>query len=118
VVQGKFMLAKLRKNGTNIQVNFCWVRNRKGLRNCLFVGCVNAPILKLKSHLQIGKGISKLVSFAEVASKVIVGGCAHPFVLLGKKFSLLEKLKWQFSIVSLQSLHSNNVANKSYFIVY
>ena len=71
-------------------MNLSGVRDGKSFGDSLIASCIDASVLELKCHFEIGKRIPQLVRLSEVTRKIVVGCRAHSIVLLSEKFCLLQ----------------------------
>ena len=118
MTESLIMLAELRQNCTNVEMNLARVRDHQVLGDCAIIVVYKRFILEDKRSLQVLQRISKLVRLAEEARKVVVRDGSHSVVLFGEEFGFLQELLAQFVVLPLQVGHAQNIADDRNLVVH
>ena len=92
MLQGQLVLAHLRQDCTNVQVNVAWVRNLEALVHCLLTE-VQVVILDLERLLEVGERTSQFLGATEDASEVIVCDGTVPVTFFCQTDCLMQQLE-------------------------
>ena len=104
MLQSQLMLAHLRQNGADVQVDVAWVGHLQTVINC-HLAEVQVVVLNLKGLLQIGQGTPQLLGASEDACEVIVSDGTVTVTLLCQGDSLVQQLQGHREILLLQEAH-------------
>lgn len=92
MLQGQLVLAHLRKNGANVQVNVAGVRDLEALIDGLLTE-VQIVVLDLESFLEVAQRTSELFGAAEDTGEVVVGDGPVAVTFLSQTHGLVQQLK-------------------------
>ena len=104
------MLAHLREDGADVQVDVARVRDLEAVVHRLLAE-VQVIILNLERLLQVRQGAAELLCPSEDASKVIVGNGSITVAFLGEAHSLVEQFETDLEVLLLQEAHREDVAD-------
>lgn len=110
VLEGKLVLAHLREDGADVQVDVARVRDLEAVVHRLLAE-VQVIILDLQRLLQVRQGAAELLCPSEDASKVIVGNGSITVAFLGEAHSLVEQFETDLEVLLLQEAHREDVAD-------
>ena len=92
MLEGELVLAHLRQNCADVQVDVAWVRHLQAVVHGLLAE-VQVVVLNLEGFFEEGKCGAQLLRPPENASKVVVGHGTVAISLVRVRFRLLEELK-------------------------
>ena len=92
MLQSQLVLAHLRQNGANVQVNVAGVRDLEALIDRLLTE-VQIVVLDLKGFLKVAQRTSQLLSATEYARKVVVGDSSVAITFFSQTHGLVQQLK-------------------------
>ena len=89
MLQSEFVLAHLRQNCTDVQMDVAGVRNLKAVVNRLLAE-VQVVIFNFEGFFQEAQRGSQLLRSSKDARKIVVSHCAVPITLICVGFCLLQ----------------------------
>ena len=114
MLESQLVLAHLREDGADVQVDVARVRDLEAVVHRLLTE-VQVIILDLERLLEVGQGAAELLCPSEDACKVIVSNGSITVAFLGEAHSLVEQLKTDLEVLLLQEAHREDVANDGSF---
>ena len=100
VLEGELVLAHLRQDSANVQVDVAWVRDLQTVVNCMLTK-VQVVVFDLECFFEVLEGGSEFLGATENAGEVIVRHCAVTITFLSQAHSLVQKLKRYLEVLFL-----------------
>lgn len=114
MLQRQLVLAHLRQDGANVQVNIARVADLQAFVDSLLAE-VQVVVFDLEGLLEVGERAAELFRPAEHASEVVISNGAVAISFLGQTHSLVEQLEADLEVLFLQEAHGEDVANDGGF---